>query len=301
MVTHTVVSRRVPEGDTWVRSALTTLSEMPAVHRAGLALAEGGGRRLLFSASDRDNDSGIAWCEVDAYEDVPLNYTVRTGEAVMGSLEELAVRYPEFTDRQAPETRALACLPIVAAGHVQGGYALFYDTPQRFDHPQRSQLEELGRSLGADLRGVQRANTHARRSLEDEMVPQGALVATYRVAADPRAVASARHFALSTLAAWGVDEDTVDSAILCLSELVTNTIIHSAGGCQLRVVLDRGVLTTTVRDGGMGVVVDLASVAEDPLAVHGRGLQLVDALSTRWGSELDAGGMTVWFVLEPAR
>jgi hypothetical protein len=36
------------------------------------------------------------------------------------------------------------------------------------------------------------------------------------------------------------------------------------------------------------------------LAVHGRGLQLVDAFSTRWGSELDAVGMTVWFVLEPA-
>jgi hypothetical protein len=27
----------------------------------------------------------------------------------------------------------------------------------------------------------------------------------------------------------------------------------------------------------------------------------VDAFSTRWGSELDAGGMTVWFVLEPAK
>jgi hypothetical protein len=63
-------------------------------------------------------------------------------------------------------------------------------------------------------------------------------------------------------------------------------------------VLDRGVLTTTVRDGGPSVVVDLSRLAVDPLAVHGRGLQLVDALSTRWGSELDAAGMTVWFVLE---
>ena len=65
-------------------------------------------------------------------------------------------------------------------------------------------------------------------------------------------------------------------------------------------MLDRGVLTTTVRDGGSSVVVDLSSITVDPLAVHGRGLQLVDALSTRWGSELDAVGMTVWFVLEPA-
>ena len=65
-------------------------------------------------------------------------------------------------------------------------------------------------------------------------------------------------------------------------------------------VLDRGVLTTTVRDGGTSVVVDLSTVTVDPLAVHGRGLQLVDALSSRWGSKLDAIGTTVWFVLEPA-
>jgi hypothetical protein len=32
--------------------------------------------------------------------------------------------------------------------------------------------------------------------------------------------------------------------------------------------------------------------------VHGRGLQLVEALSSRWGYELDADGTTVWFVLD---
>lgn len=282
-----------------MRSALAQLGQMPGVHRAGLALAEGGGRRLLFCASDRDNECSVAWCEVDAYEDVPLNDSVRTGTAVVGSLDELGGRYPAFAERQSPKTRALAALPIVAAGHVQGGYALFYDRPQRFDRPQLAELEDLGERLGADLRRVQRATTHASRSLEDEPVPHGAHAATYSVAADPRAVAHARHFMLSTLAAWGVDEGTVDNAILCLSELVTNAIIHTDAGCELRIVVDRGVLTTTVRDGGSSVVVDLGSVTVDPLAVHGRGLQLVDALSTRWGSELDAVGMTVWFVLEP--
>jgi hypothetical protein len=29
-------------------------------------------------------------------------------------------------------------------------------------------------------------------------------------------------------------------------------------------------------------------------------MQIVSELSSRWGSELDAHGMTVWFVLEPA-
>ena len=56
----------------------------------------------------------------------------------------------------------------------------------------------------------------------------------------------------------------------------------------------------TTKEGWSNVVVDPSHVTLDPLAVHGRGLQIVDACSTRWGSELDAVGMTVWFVLEPA-
>lgn len=297
---YTVASRPVPDGETWARSALAQLAHVPGVHRAGLALAEGAGRRLLFTASDRGGERRLEWCEIDAYEDVPLNHTVRTGEAVVGSLDDLAHRYRAFTDRQRQTTHALASFPIFAAGQVHGGYALFFDTPQRFDQPQLTELEELGARLGADLRRVQRATTHASRSLEAEPVPQGAHAANYSVGADLQAVAQARHFVLETLARWGVEEDTVDSAILCLSEVVTNAIIHTDAGCELRVVLDRGVLTTTVRDGGSTVVVDPRDVPVDPLAVHGRGLQLVDAFSTRWGSELDAVGMTVWFVLEPA-
>src|SRR6476659_2391521 len=299
-VAHAVASRPVPEGDTWARSALTQLAHVPGVHRAGLAVVEGGGRRLLFAASDRDNVSTVQWCEVDVYEDVPLIHTVRTGEAVVGSPAELAGTYRAFADRQTAKTRALASLPIFAAGHVQGGFVLFFDAPQGFDRPQLAELEGLGARLGAELRRVQRATTHATRSLEAEPVPHGARVATYLVTADPRAVAPTRHFLIDTLATWGVDDDTVDNAVLCLSELITNAVIHTGAGCELRVVLDDGVLTTTVRDGGSSVVVDPRHVTVDPLAVHGRGLQMVDACSTRWGSELDAVGMTVWFVLEPA-
>ncbi len=283
-----------------MRSALSRFGHVAGVRRAGLAIAEGGGRRLLFCASDRENDDAVQWCEIDAYDPVPLNHSVRTGEAVVGSLLDLAGRYPAFTGRQPSTTRAVAALPIVAAGHIQGGYVLFYDTPQRFDRRQLTELEALGAQLGADLRRAQRTTVHTSRSLLDEPVPAGALAATYRVAADRREVGAARHFVVGTLAAWGIDGPIIDTATLCLSELVTNAMIHTDAGCELRVVLDRGVLTTTVRDGGSSVVVDLSTVAVDPLAVHGRGLQLVDALSTRWGSELDAGGMNVWFVLEPA-
>ena len=298
-MTYTVASRPVPEGETWAQAALTELARVPAVHRAGLALAEGGGRRLLFTASDRDLERDAPWCEIDANADVPLVHTVRTGEAVLGSLEDLAGRYQAFIDRQPARTKALAFLPIVAAGQVLGAYALFFGTPQRFDPTQVTELEDLGARLGTQLRHVQRTTTHASRSLAEEPVPPGARAADHAVAADPRAVGVARHFALITLAAWGVGDTMAGDAILCLSELVTNALLHSEAGCDLRLVLDQGVLTTTVRGGGSAVVVDPSSVMVDPLAVHGRGLQVVDASATRWGSELDAGGMTVWFVLEP--
>jgi anti-sigma regulatory factor (Ser/Thr protein kinase) len=300
-VASAVVGRPVPGGERWARSALAQLASVPGVHRVGLALAEGGGRRLLFAASDRDNETSVQWCEVDAYEDVPLNHTVRTGEAVAGSLDQLADRYRQFCERQGMTTRALASVPILAAGHVQGGYALFYDTAQGFDDSQLAELEGLGARLGAELRFVQRATTHGTRSLEAEPAPDGAQVATHLVAGDPRAVAGARRFLLRTLTDWGVDEDTIDNAVLCLSELVTNAVMHTDAGCEVRAVLDRGVLTTTVRDGGSSVVVDPRHVTVDPLAVHGRGLQILDACSVRWGSELDTVGMTVWFELEPVR
>jgi anti-sigma regulatory factor (Ser/Thr protein kinase) len=299
LVEHAVTARPVADVDLWARAALDRLSRVAGVHRVGLALTEGGGRRLLFAASDRDNDPGLDWCHVDAYHDVPLNAVVRSGSAVTGSLDDLRHRYPEFVDRQsATATSAIAGIPIRAAGQVVGGFILFYGPAQSFDAAQCRELDELGASLGADLRRVQRSATRSTTSLVDEPVPRGASAATHVVVADPRAVAPARAFLRATLSDWAVDDDCVETAVLCLSELITNAIIHTSGGCEVRVVLDHGVLTTTVRDSGP-TLLPSASVA-DPLAVHGRGLELVDMLAARWASDLDAVGTTVWFVLEPA-
>ncbi|EBM0725545.1 hypothetical protein XE97_24600, partial [Salmonella enterica subsp. enterica serovar Senftenberg] len=115
-VAHTVASGPVREGESWARSALARLSGLPGVHRAGLALTEGGGRRLLFTASDRVGNGEPEWCEVDVYEDVPLNHTIRTGEAVAGSIDDLAPLYGSFIRRQAAQTHAVACVAVVSAG-----------------------------------------------------------------------------------------------------------------------------------------------------------------------------------------
>jgi anti-sigma regulatory factor (Ser/Thr protein kinase) len=278
------------ETQTWARSAFELLTGLPAIHRVGLAIAEGGGRQLSFTSSDR---RGADWCFVDAYEDVPLNNTVRTGRPVFGSLEDLAGRYPTFVARQVSPTRALATAPVAAAGQVLGGFAVFYDAPQPFDDAQVAELRRMGEALGAALRLGQRTAALPSRSLAAERVPVGAQVATFVVPPDPAGVPAARRFTCTTLTAWGIGGDTLDTAVLCVSELVTNAIIHSHAGCEIRLALHDGVLTTSVRDGGTAM--DHGTTAtDDPLAVHGRGLHLIEALSTRWGSLLDAGGMTVW-------
>ena len=283
--------------EAWVRSAFALLSPDPAVRRVGLALVEGGGRRLSFTASDRDRRQVTDWCYVDAYDDVPLNNTIRTGKLITGSLEQLADRYAEFVARQDRATCALAAVPVVAAGQVMGGFVLFYGTDQTFDAAQLAELERRGEELGEHLRQSQRLRTRPHGSLVDEPAPEGARVATHVVAAEHRAVGTARRFVRDTLGEWHVDEDAADTATLCVSELVTNAIIHAVAECEVRLVLHHDTLTISVRDGGTGAP-SSRSPSDDPLVSHGRGLQLVERVTSRWGSELDEVGMTVWCELD---
>jgi len=284
--------------DAWAREALALLAEGPDVRRVGLAVSEGGGRRHRFTASDRHADIALDWCHVDAYEDVPLNTVVRTGVPVVGSLDDLAERYPAFIDHQrGTASVAVAAAPLLASGQTLGGFVLYFGLPQLFDIRQCAELSALGERLGRDLRRQRPGDASERRPAADEAFPDGARVATHVVEAEPHGVAPARQFVRRTLATWGIDGDYMDTAVLCVSELVTNAIIHGAAGCELRVVLQHGVLTATVRDRGTPALRAEWS-GSDPLAVHGRGLQIVDALSSRWGSELDSVGMTVWCQLE---
>jgi anti-sigma regulatory factor (Ser/Thr protein kinase) len=289
---------RVLDVSAWAQDALASLADLPGVYRVGLALAEGGGRRLRFTASDRARLDGVEWCHVDAYDDVPLNTVVRTGSAVLGALDALDERYVPFVERQRDTaTIALAAEPIVAAGQTLGGYVLFFDTPQAFDSAQQEVLAGLGESLGAALRRGQRAEVRPTVALGNEPLPPGAVVAVHEVTARADAVGQARRFVRSTLHDWGLDEDATETAVLCISELVTNALIHAHAGSVVRVLLDDGVLTTTVRDNGSRDPA-IGEPVDDPLRVHGRGLQLVEALASRWGSELDAIGTTVWFILD---
>jgi len=301
-------SQEVALGDTavagWARSALTSLSDRADVSRVGLALVEGGGRRLQFTASDRLGDEhDVEWCYLDAYDDVPLTAMLRSGRPVLGTLDELAGRFQAFVEGQRRTTTvALAAVPVVAEGQVLGGVLLYFDRPQTFGDTERRTLSDAGAALGSDLRRAQRTRTRAGSvmTLVDEPTPDGATVAVHDVPQDHAAISGARRFLSRTLDEWGVDEEVADSAVLCLSELVTNAVIHTLAGCSVRVRLEQGVLTVSVRDGGPAES-EAVALPEDLLRVHGRGLQIVEALADRWGSDLDTVGTTVWATFDTRR
>jgi anti-sigma regulatory factor (Ser/Thr protein kinase) len=264
-------------------AALRELIGIPGVRRAGIALSEGGGRRLRFRSSDADE-----WCHIDAYDDVPLTTVVRTGEPLLSDLDTLPVQFAGVVERQAAHgTAALAALPLPGREAPIGGVVLYFESAQHFDDRQRGLLEALARRIAESIR---RVRSTARRGDVTQR-------ATLRLEDDPRAPTRARRFLHGLLVAWQVRGDVTETAALCLSELVTNAVIHAGTDSLLTVSLDDGVLTVQVRDHGADPGAELLD-DDDPLRVFGRGLQLVDALADRWGSEHDDDGTTSWFSLE---
>jgi anti-sigma regulatory factor (Ser/Thr protein kinase) len=94
----------------------------------------------------------------------------------------------------------------------------------------------------------------------------------------------------------GLPSDVVDAAMLLTSELVTNAVQHGVGTVVLTVVRDDEGIRVEVCDDGTSVP---KARDCDTDAEHGRGLLLLEALATRWGtSDGSAGsGTRVWFVL----
>ena len=289
-------------------SLLTDLLALPGVHRVGFALTEGGGRRLRFASSDSLSEEALDWCLIDAYDDVPLTAVVRTGEPVLGSMDQLEHRFRDVVARQREDgTEALAVWPLPGNSTPMGGIVLFYDAPQAFPDTHRGLLETAARSASEAVRRVRggdRSDGDAAWAADEEA--DDGERASVLLASDPRSVGIARGFLRETLAGWDVARDPIDTAQLCLSELVTNVVMHAGTTCELTVRLDDETLTVVVRDlgGAAERPGDYAPVElgedEDPLQVAGRGLMLVDALADRWASEHDATGTTAWFALDLA-
>ncbi|MCY0927570.1 ATP-binding protein [Streptomyces sp. H27-H1] len=125
---------------------------------------------------------------------------------------------------------------------------------------------------------------------------------SFRLPRRPWSVPRARAALHAVLGDWGAGDDLLHTAELVLSELVTNAL-------RVRVPADRqvgiriahssaaGLLRLEVSDAGSGWPERTYPATEDE---HGRGLQVVDTLSHRWGVSPRPGGIgkTVWSELK---
>jgi CheY-like chemotaxis protein len=101
----------------------------------------------------------------------------------------------------------------------------------------------------------------------------------------------ARRFLRAHCLRWGCGA-VLDSAVLVVSELVTNAVSHARTGCEVRLALADNALRIEVTDYGAGTPEPFRATGRDD---HGRGLMLVSAVAMAWGVQAIPGtGKVVW-------
>jgi anti-anti-sigma regulatory factor len=114
---------------------------------------------------------------------------------------------------------------------------------------------------------------------------------TSKIAPDRDAPGRARAAVVAFCADQGVGGDG-DAAQLVASELVTNAVVHAGTEIDLTLRLLTPYLHIAVRDRGTGQPRIAGVVGES--AESGRGLLLVDALASSWGTLFPDVGKIVW-------
>lgn len=113
--------------------------------------------------------------------------------------------------------------------------------------------------------------------------------------AEPERIAAARRQIRDVLHDWA-DPEQVDSAVLMVSEMVTNVLMHTDGDALL-------VAEISGERGSRRIRVDVADSSDElphrrspgELASSGRGLVLMELLAGAWGVEPRGDGKSTWF------
>ncbi|MFD1828895.1 SpoIIE family protein phosphatase [Streptomyces desertarenae] len=116
--------------------------------------------------------------------------------------------------------------------------------------------------------------------------------------AEQERVAAARHQLRELLYDWASD-DRVEGAVLLLSELLTNALVHTEGDASL-------VAELSGERGARRLRVEVADPSDElphrrepgELASRGRGLLLLEMLADSWGVAPRGEGKSIWFELK---
>ncbi len=116
--------------------------------------------------------------------------------------------------------------------------------------------------------------------------------ASEHLPADLRSAGEARELVRTTLDGW-TDGDRIDDIVLCVSELVTNAVVHASSSPRILVHVRPAVIHVEVSDASDVLPTPRAAELND---TSGRGMSILTGFSDRWGSlRRSGGGKTVWF------
>ncbi|MEU6056764.1 SpoIIE family protein phosphatase [Streptomyces sp. NPDC047097] len=119
--------------------------------------------------------------------------------------------------------------------------------------------------------------------------------------AEPERISAARRHLRALLHDWA-DADQVDSAVLMVSEMITNVLVHTDGDALL-------VVEATGDHGRRRLRVEVADTSDElphrrrpgEMASSGRGLVLMEMLAHEWGVDPRGEGKSIWFALYEER
>jgi anti-sigma regulatory factor (Ser/Thr protein kinase) len=114
---------------------------------------------------------------------------------------------------------------------------------------------------------------------------------------DARSAGLARRYVRAACDEAGQDA-LVDDALLLVTELVTNAVVHAGTALELCVSTGPGGVRVEVSDGRPGGL-PLPTGSVDEGREGGRGLFLLDRLASTWGSTHTPAGKSLWFDLGP--
>ncbi|MDX2597519.1 MULTISPECIES: SpoIIE family protein phosphatase [Streptomyces] len=248
---------------------------------------------------DVDMEQGTAWCVRAGHPQPVLRHPDGSTEIVeteggppLGVLTR--ADFPMTPLRLQPGT----VLALTTDGLVESAEADIDEGMARFAAElAAADPGHLGLVADALLTGAHRGDDVALLLMRYDGMAVRPLRESWTVWRVPEAVRHARRFTRRTLRTWGVERDTLDAALLIVSELVTNALVHTGGQVRLDLSLVNHRLRLAVADGSPRSPVKPTSIGWE--ATGGRGILLVEAVSAAWGTVPVSGGKQVWADLVP--
>ncbi len=230
-----------------------------------------------------DPDPPLGGLAGAAFTEHPL--TIAAGEAVLLFTDGLVER--RGADLDADLSRLLdvaaGCLPPDGAGPegIDGAIADLVGT-----------LVGGGSRDDVCVLGLRRRPAPGSDQPVRTLAQQRSLVKRVSQQLEPRlqSAGQAREITRATLAAWGM-EDVLDAVMLLVSEMVTNAVTHAHTALVLDLSTSGDAVNVSVTDSSSALP---RHRTPGPAEEHGRGVHLIDVLSSDWGTQLLPHGKRVW-------